>query len=340
MEGNEFLTSFDEFIRGLGARSEHCFAPVSSCCSYYSEGSAADAGYYVFPDFGLCIVPVTMEAASDPEEVAALLSLGAPGEHRILLYEDRWSGPEGNATRSRLASCLGDFRSVFARKCNVTRTDILTASAFLDRCHSYGSTAAKYKYALNDAKSGELIAVATFSGRKKLPSMNHDDSPSSAVSNSAVSSSAVSSRANLPSAPSSSTNLPSAPSSSAYLPSAPDTRIVTSCEWIRYASLPNVRVVGGMGKMLAAFLEDVHPEEVLSYSDNEWSQGDVYSKLGFIKAFETSPQDYYVDKRTWKRISALKVGRDNLYKDSEFPPSDYWHIWNAGSTRWYRQIEH
>ena len=308
MNGRDFIDDFTGFINALGAKCEHCFAPVSSCCSYYSEGSASDTGYFVFPDFNLCIVPVSMGAAADPEEVSALSGLGLPGEHRILLYEDRWSGPEGNATRARIASCLGKFRSVFARKCNVTRTDILTASAFLDSCHSYGSTAAKYKYALTDAKSGELIAVATFSGRKKLPSMQHAD-------------------------------FPSAVSSSANLPSAPDARIVTSCEWIRYASLPSVRVAGGMGKMLAAFLEDVHPEEVLSYSDNEWSQGDVYSKLGFIKAFETSPQDYYVDKRTWKRISALKVGRDNLYKDSEFPPSDYWHIWNAGSTRWYLQIK-
>lgn len=320
MEGNEFLTGFDEFIRGFGARPEHCFAPVSSFCPCSVKGRPSDPGYYVFTDFGLCIVPVTMEAASDPEEVAALSSLGAPEEHRILLYEDRWSGPEGNATRARLASCLGKFRSVFARKCNVTRTDILTASAFLDRCHSYGSTAAKYKYALNDAKSGELIAIATFSGRKKLPSMQHAASPSSAASPLAIS--------------------PSAVPSSANLLSTPDARIVTSCEWIRYASLPDVRVAGGMGKMLAAFIEDVHPEEVLSYSDNEWSQGHVYSKLGFTKAFETSPQDYYVDKRTWKRISALKVGRDNLYKGSEFPPSDYWHIWNAGSTRWYLQIDH
>jgi hypothetical protein len=314
MGNNEFITGLDEFIKSFGVKFEHCGLPVSAC-----GAGSADAGYYVFPDYALCIVPVTMEAATFPEEVQYLRGLAQPGEHIVLLYEDRWSGPEGNATRARISSCLGKFRSVFARKCNVTRTDILTASAFLDSCHSYGATAAKYKYALSDPKSGELIAIATFSGRKKLPSMNHDGSPASAASTSAIPSTSV-------------------PSSTNLIPT-PDTRIVTSCEWIRYASLPDVRVAGGMGKMLAAFERDVHPDEILSYSDNEWSQGDVYAKLGFVKAFETPPQDYYVDRRTWKRISALKVGRDNIYKDSEFPSSDFWHIWNVGSTRWYRQFQ-
>lgn len=58
-------------------------------------------------------------------------------------------------------------------------------------------------------------------------------------------------------------------------------REIRSCEWIRYASLPDVRAVGGMGKMLQAFIEDVHPDDVMSYADTEWTDGDVYRRLGF-----------------------------------------------------------
>ena len=39
--------------------------------------------------------------------------------------------------------------------------------------------------------------------------------------------------------------------------------IVSSYEWIRYASLRGVRVVGGMGKLLDAFVEDVRPSDVM-----------------------------------------------------------------------------
>ena len=58
-------------------------------------------------------------------------------------------------------------------------------------------------------------------------------------------------------------------------------REIRSCEWIRYASLPDVRAIGGMGKMLQAFIDEVHPDDVMSYADTEWTDGDVYRRLGF-----------------------------------------------------------
>lgn len=36
-----------------------------------------------------------------------------------------------------------------------------------------------------------------------------------------------------------------------------------------------------MGKLLKAFIEDVHPDDVMSYADASWSDGGVYRKLGF-----------------------------------------------------------
>lgn len=60
-------------------------------------------------------------------------------------------------------------------------------------------------------------------------------------------------------------------------------RTVRSCEWVRYASLPDVRIAGGMGKILEAFIEEVHPDDVMSYADSQWSDGDVYRKLGFTE---------------------------------------------------------
>lgn len=58
--------------------------------------------------------------------------------------------------------------------------------------------------------------------------------------------------------------------------------IVSSYEWIRYASLRGVRVVGGMGKLLDTFVEEIHPSDVMTYADMSWPDGGaVYKRLGF-----------------------------------------------------------
>lgn len=58
-------------------------------------------------------------------------------------------------------------------------------------------------------------------------------------------------------------------------------KIIKSYEWVRYASLPGTRVLGGMGKVLKAFIEEVGPDDIMSYADISWSDGSVYKKLGF-----------------------------------------------------------
>lgn len=52
-----------------------------------------------------------------------------------------------------------------------------------------------------------------------------------------------------------------------------------SCEWVRYASLADMRVVGGMGKMLEHFVREVSPDDVMSYAAD--CDGDAYLALGF-----------------------------------------------------------
>lgn len=54
-----------------------------------------------------------------------------------------------------------------------------------------------------------------------------------------------------------------------------------SFEWIRYASLQGYRVVGGMGKLLEAFAEELHPDDVMTYVDAKESGGDAFLALGF-----------------------------------------------------------
>lgn len=84
-------------------------------------------------------------------------------------------------------------------------------------------------------------------------------------------------------------------------------RTVRSYEWVRYASLPDVRVVGGMGKVLKAFEKDVHPDDIMSYADMEWTDGDVYERLGFIEDGIRPPVQFVIDPVSWARTALSRA---------------------------------
>lgn len=76
---------------------------------------------------------------------------------------------------------------------------------------------------------------------------------------------------------------------------------IRSYEWTRYASLPSARVSGGMGKMLKAFINEVKPDDIMSYADLEWSEGDVYIQLGFRCEGRKDPVMFRIDTEEWTR---------------------------------------
>ena len=60
-------------------------------------------------------------------------------------------------------------------------------------------------------------------------------------------------------------------------------KTVSSYEWVRYASVGGIRVSGGMGKMLKHFIEEIKPDDIMSYADlSSPDGGKVYSTLGFV----------------------------------------------------------
>ena len=78
-------------------------------------------------------------------------------------------------------------------------------------------------------------------------------------------------------------------------------KTIRSYEWTRYASLPGVRISGGMGKMLKAFVKEVQPDDVMSYADLEWSEGKVYEQLGFVLEGRKDPVMFVLDAQ-WGRF--------------------------------------
>lgn len=267
-----------------------------------------DGNSIVFPSKGLRLVLVQLPAPEQP-------GLNADERHyagyeTFWLYEDRWKSSK-TATTQRLLSRLGIFQRLHARLCSVVSVDNckdygITPEAFpakvqkfLDAFHTYGYLKGQKDYLL--IYKGDIVAAAQFM--------------------------------------------------KTYLPAEKDTKNNLAYEWTRYASLPDVRIAGGMGKVLNQFLSDidkhsspnaestsVKPQahgtiEVMSYSDNEWSSGDAYRKLGFKLTGNIPPVTYRIDPKTWKRINprqwaALKTRLTDKEAES------YTTIQNQGSRKW------
>ena len=90
----------------------------------------------------------------------------------IHLHEDIWI-TKNDIVRSRLLAQLGRSRRIFARKTTSRRIDATLAMNFLEQHHLWGATRAKYYYGLflnakNDTENEELVAVTTFSSRRKI----------------------------------------------------------------------------------------------------------------------------------------------------------------------------
>jgi hypothetical protein len=113
--------------------------------------------------------------------------------------------------------------------------------------------------------------------------------------------------------------------------------VIRSYEWIRSASLAGVRVVGGMSKMLSTFIDEVHPDDVMSYADLEWSDGDVYRKIGFVEDGKKDGVTFRIDPQKWTR-TALGKADEQDGKDCGLTEDDRCRSWyyykNMGSLKY------
>ena len=190
-------------------------------------------------------------------------SLGMDGPVPIIITEDRWNSQK-MMTQARLLAHLEIFSQAFARNCEVRRIEKSEAQDFLNANHSYGYAACRYHYGLYLKRhTGHLARI-----------QDGSVAPGTLV--------AVATFSNA-------------------RKWVKGEKIIRSYEWTRFASLPGMRISGGMGKMLKAFIEDVNPDDIMSYADLEWSRGDVYKALGFIEEERKAPVMFAVDPDTWKR---------------------------------------
>ena len=248
--------------------------------------------------------PVAATGQAQAREQAALLEqllkeLAGSDATVVVITEDRWRR-QGEMMRARLLAHLDVFIPMYARNCEVRKIDKETAAAFLSVNHSYGDAACRYRYGLYLKRyTGKSLEIS------RLASLARNDSgvePGSLVAVATFSNARKWQKGD---------------------------KTIRSYEWTRYASLPGVRISGGMGKMLQTFIQDQHPDDIMSYADLEWSEGAVYEQLGFALEGRKEPVLFCIDQQ-WGR-SPVRPGITEIHEAARY-------FQNLGSNKYRLKI--
>ena len=253
-----------------------------------------------------------MKSSENAREAVRMMS-GHEG-YPLIITEDRWMR-QGDMMKARLLAHLELFSQAYARNCEVRRIEKAEAQAFLKENHSYGYAACRYRYGLFLRRHTGHIA-------EELRSLDsaRDDSQKKWDDCQEKQDDCQEKREDCPEKRKKSNghigNLIAVATFSNARRWMKDGKEISSYEWTRYASLPDMRVSGGMGKLLKAFINDVHPDDIMSYADLEWSEGSVYKALGFREELGKEPVDFVVDGQTWARRAMRSLDKLGMTEGS------------------------
>lgn len=180
-------------------------------------------------------------------------------------------------TGKRLLAHLETFFPIYARNCEVRRIEKAEAEAFLKENHSYGDAACRYRYGLFFKRHTGQRASGLIQ-------------PGTLVAVAEFSNARKWKKGD---------------------------KVIRSYEWTRYASLPDVRINGGMGKVLKHFIREVQPDDIMSYADLEWSEGRVYEQLGFSLEGHKEAVTFMIDRESGIR-RALGKGSFAYAQDDRY----------------------
>ena len=117
-----------------------------------------------------------------------------------------------------------------------------------------------------------------------------------------------------------------------------------SFELLRYASLLHHRVVGGLGKMIARFIEEINPDDIMTYADLDWASGKGYRTLNFRQTAVTPPQTFWIHPAGMIRYYPHRLPpqltdefrlQDNYVNMDDFlKDKGYFKIYNAGNLKY------
>ena len=113
-------------------------------------------------------------------------------------------------------------------------------------------------------------------------------------------------------------------------------KMMSNNEWNlnRFCNKLNNSVVGGASKLLKYFINNYDVKRIISYADRDWSNGNLYEKLGFSKINESNPDYKYL-------VNDMRVHKSNFKKSvtglSE-SNLDIPKVWDCGKIKYELKI--
>ncbi|MGL4364269.1 MAG: hypothetical protein ACRCSB_03580 [Bacteroidales bacterium] len=101
-----------------------------------------------------------------------------------------------------------------------------------------------------------------------------------------------------------------------------------SHELLRFANATGVVVAGGLSKLLAHFVREKMPNDIMTYVDCDWGNGKSYKLLGFERVECMPSKMFFLDKTSMMRHYCLPSEGDS----ENFVP-----IYNAGNYKFIYQ---
>jgi hypothetical protein len=276
------------------------------------EPLATPFPFFYFDDRKLIIHCISLEALSTDLPVSFFADLSekmnAQGIKIIHVWEDVWVTKK-EIVQSRLRAAFGETQRIPARLTKVRRIDMPTLDDFIQKNHLQVTTTAKYKYGLFLPKQYERIINTTrpFSIHCGTHSLIHKFTHSEEV-------------------------LVAVASFSGGKNILRNGETYRSFEMIRFANLLNCTVVGGLDKLLKAFTKEIHPDDIMTYADRDWSDGRSYERLGFERLGSTAPQTFFVNPASMERHYAERLEESEIL-------SDWLKIFNAGNWKFLKKTK-
>ena len=120
---------------------------------------------------------------------------------------------------------------------------------------------------------------------------------------------------------------------------------VRSYELLRYANVLYHCVTGGLGKLIARFIKDVNPDDIMTYADLDWASGKGYRTLNFVQTAVTPPQSFWIHPvemiRHYPHRLPTQLAEEFHAQDTFTDMDDflkdrgYCKIYNAGNLKYF-----
>ena len=112
-------------------------------------------------------------------------------------------------------------------------------------------------------------------------------------------------------------------------------------ELVRYSS--SNRIQGGASKLLTHFMKNYKKTKIISYSNNEWSNGNLYKALGCVLETDIKPSYWYIKRNDDKMYHRYNFAKHKLVEkgyDSNKTERQITRemgllkLWDCGKKRW------